>query len=129
MSLARHRPQAADLPEQPLVDLDPTTLVGRIELAGLAPEVLQDGAGFEDRQRRAAGPLRIDDGGHTAVGTDRLEGRRELLAGPDVHRPQHIGQAHLFQRDRDFPAVRRGPVPEFDRGGHDVLLSRRQRFI
>ena len=52
--LPRHRPEPAHLPEQPLIDLDARTLVRRIELAGLAPEILQDRAGFEDRNRPAA---------------------------------------------------------------------------
>ena len=28
------------------------------------------------------------------------------------------GQTHLLQGDGDFPPVRRGPIPELDRGGH-----------
>jgi len=39
--LAGHRPDPGDLPEQPLVDLDPLALVGAAELAGLSREVLQ----------------------------------------------------------------------------------------
>src|SRR5665647_3642629 len=55
-------PMAGHLPEQPLVDLDPAALVLGVELAGLTAQVLQDGAGFEDRDRFAARSVRIDDG-------------------------------------------------------------------
>src|SRR5579871_617066 len=50
VDLPRHRPQPRHLPEQPAVDARAYALVGRIELAGLAPEVLQDRGGFEDRK-------------------------------------------------------------------------------
>jgi hypothetical protein len=45
------------LPEQPFVDGDTCALVARIELAGLAAEILQNGAGFEDRIGRPPGPF------------------------------------------------------------------------
>src|SRR5262249_3587001 len=48
IGLARHRSEPTHLPEQPLVDGDAGALVARIELAGLASEILQNGAGFED---------------------------------------------------------------------------------
>ncbi|MNV70467.1 hypothetical protein D3C71_1634360 [compost metagenome] len=118
MRLARHRAQAADLPEQPLIDLDPRPHVGRIEAPRFPAQILQDGTGLEDRQRSLVGSIGIDNGGHPAIGTDHLKRRRELLARADVHRLDHIGQPHLLQRDGDFPAVRRGPVPELDRLGH-----------
>src|SRR5260370_31892822 len=41
------------LPEQPLGDFDATALVLGIEFSGLAAEILQDGAGLEDRDRLA----------------------------------------------------------------------------
>ena len=53
MGLASHRPETADLPEQPLVDLGAAALVGGIELAELAAEILQDRARLEDRDRLA----------------------------------------------------------------------------
>jgi len=52
--LAGFGAEIGHLPEQPLVDFDATALVARIELSGLAAEILQDGAGLEDRYRLAA---------------------------------------------------------------------------
>ena len=118
MRLARHRADAAHLPHQPLVDIDPVTFGLAAELARLARQILQDGARFEDRDRRAVGTLGIDDGGHPVVGRDFQEFRFELLALADVHRVHIVGQAHLFQRDGDLPAVRRGPVVQVDGRGH-----------
>src|SRR5579864_2846235 len=42
--LPRHRPESADLPEQPFLDGSARPLLARIELAALASEILQDGA-------------------------------------------------------------------------------------
>ena len=67
MHLPAHRPDAADLPEQPLVNLDAAALVGGIELAGLATKILQDGAGLEDRDRPPTRSIRIDDRRHAVV--------------------------------------------------------------
>ena len=54
VGLSGHWPEPTDLPEQPLVDLDPAAFVLGIKLAGLAPEILQNGAGFENRDRLAS---------------------------------------------------------------------------
>src|SRR5581483_9268334 len=70
VELAGHRAEPAHLPEQPLVDLDAAALIGRIELAGLAAEILQDGAGLEDRNRSSARSVRIDDRRHAVVRRD-----------------------------------------------------------
>src|SRR5690606_15450716 len=86
--LAGHRAKPPHLPEDPLVDLGALALALAIEPAALAGEVLQDRAGFEDRDGLAVRPFRVDDGGHAAVGTDGLKLRRELFARPDVHRLQ-----------------------------------------
>src|SRR5450756_2117355 len=58
--LPRHRAEPAHLPEQPLLHLDACALVARIELAGLAAEILQDCAGLEDRDRPPSRPGGID---------------------------------------------------------------------
>src|SRR5580765_1384742 len=59
VDLARHRPDATHLPEQPLIDLDARAFVGGIKLSGLAPEILQDRTGLENGDWPPAGPLRV----------------------------------------------------------------------
>ena len=56
IGLAGHRAEPADLPEQPLLDGDARALLARIKFAGLAAEILQDGAGLENRDRPPARP-------------------------------------------------------------------------
>ena len=80
IGLARHRPETAHLPEQPLVDGDTRALIARVEAAGLAAEILQDGARFKHRDRPAARPGGIDDRRYSIVRRDRQELRGELLA-------------------------------------------------
>jgi hypothetical protein len=118
MRLTGHRAKTAHLPHQPLVHGDALALGRAVEGAGLAGEVLQDRAGFEDRDRRPVGAFGIDDGRHPVVRGDLQEGRIELISRADVHQMQPVGKRHLFQRDGDLPAVRRGPVVEVDRFGH-----------
>ena len=72
--------EIGDLPEQPLVDLDPAAFVLGVEFAGLAAEILQNGAGLEDRDRSAAGTIRIDDRRDAIVGRDREKFPLELIA-------------------------------------------------
>src|SRR5450432_429292 len=64
MRLARHRAKAAHLPKQPFVHFHPAPFVLGIELAGLASEILRDGAGLENRDRLSSRAVRIDDRGH-----------------------------------------------------------------
>jgi hypothetical protein len=75
MRLPRHRTETADLPEQPLIDLDASPFVRGIELPCLAPEILEDGTRLEDRDRFAAGPS-----GSTIVGI-RLLGEIRRKSG------------------------------------------------
>jgi hypothetical protein len=77
--LTGHRPDAAHLPEQPLVNFNARAFVRRIELPGLAAEILQDRTGFEDRDGTPAGTLRIDDRRHAVVRGDLQEVRIELF--------------------------------------------------
>ena len=109
------------LPENPFVDGDALALVLAVELAGLAAQVLQDGAGLEDADRLAARSVVVDDGRHAVVGADGQELWRELFADADVHPLQLIGQAHLLERDADLSPVGRGPEVELDGLGHGVL--------
>src|SRR5581483_7554969 len=70
VGLPGHRSEAADLPKQPLIDLYARPLIARIKLAGLAAEILQDGAGFEDGDRPAVRACMIDDCRHPIVRRD-----------------------------------------------------------
>jgi hypothetical protein len=47
-------------------------------------EIDHDGAGLEDRNRRAVGAVRVRYGGDFAVGTDAEKILRKLLALPDM---------------------------------------------
>ncbi len=125
VGLSEHRAEAAHLPEQPLVHLHAPALVGRIEATGLAAEILQDGAGFEDRDRLAVRPVGIDDGRHLVVGRDRQELGLELVALADIDRMHGVRQAGLLEHDGDLPSVRGRPVIEVDRmlGGNRHSMS------
>jgi hypothetical protein len=59
------------LPKQPFIDRNASAFVARIELSGLAAEILQDGAGFENRDRPPAWARRIDNGWNAIVWRDR----------------------------------------------------------
>ena len=83
--LTRHRPQVADLPEQPLAHFLLTDPIRWHEPAGSFGQVHQDRARFEYWQR-AVGIVVIDDGRHAVVRADRQKLRRELVAFTDVDR-------------------------------------------
>jgi hypothetical protein len=78
--LPGHRAKTANLPVQPLLDGDARALFTRIEFSAFAAEILQDGAGFEHRDRPPARAGRIDDRRHTIVRRDRQEFRSKLFA-------------------------------------------------
>jgi len=116
--LARHRPQARHLPEQPLQCVEPRAALGRQQLAGLVREVQQDRARLEHRQRGAAVlRLMVDDGGNLAVGRDRKKRRRELLARRQTHRNDPMRQPGFFQEQPDLQAIGGGAEIQID---HDV---------
>ena len=112
--LAGFGAEIGHLPEQPLVDFDATALVLRIELSGLAAEILQNCAGLEDRDRLAVRAIIIDDRQHAIVGRDCQEVRLELIALGNIDRDHRVRKCALLEHDRDLPAVRSGPVIEID---------------
>jgi hypothetical protein len=65
----------------------------------------------------------VDDRRDAVVGGDFQEIRLELLALADVDRMYLVGQAGLFEEQRDFMAVGGGLVIQVDHGG----LQMRQR--
>src|SRR4029077_17198870 len=80
-------------------------------------EIEQDGAGLEDRDRlAAAGRIVVDDGGDGVVGGTPKKFLLELLALADIDRDQLVFQPGFFEENRDFVAVRRGPVMYVDHG-------------
>src|SRR5690606_16739764 len=105
MGLARHRTKPSHLPEQPLVDLASLPFARGIEFPRLAAEILKDCPRLKDRNRFPSGTVRVHDGWHPVVRSYPQEGRLELVANTDIHRPDHIGQPALFQHDRNLPAV------------------------
>jgi hypothetical protein len=113
--LARHRAEAADLPEQPLGDLEPAAQVGRDEAADLVGEIEQHCTGFEQGDRFAAvGRCVIDQRGNLVVGRDRQELRLELLALAEVDRDDAVGEAAFLEEQLQLEAVRRGAEIEVD---------------
>src|SRR4029078_3041785 len=115
IELAGHRAESAHLPKQPLINFDTCTFVRRIELSGLAAEILQNCTGLKDGNGTTARPLGIDDRRHAVVRSDLQEIGIELLALRYVHRLQDIRQTALFEHDRDFETVRCGPVIKLNR--------------
>ena len=92
------------------------------ESPGLLREIKQHGAGFEDRDRRAAAHrFGIDQGWNPVVRRDLEEFRLELLAGTDLHRNDAIGHPGFLEKHRDFVPVGSRPVVKVD---HIVFLSR-----
>src|SRR3546814_7108542 len=69
----------------------------------------EDFTGFEQRERRIARPIRIDDRRNLVVRVDRQEILTELLVLRDVDRVNLVGDAEFLQQDRDFLAVRCAP--------------------
>src|ERR1043166_1732793 len=103
MAFARFGTEIGHLPEQPLIDLDAPALVARIELAGLAPEILQDRARLEDRDRTSAGTVAIDDRGHAVVRRDFQEFGFELVAPRNVDRDNRVREPAHLKHDRYLP--------------------------
>ena len=105
--LPEHRPDPAHLKVQPLDGLVSQRRIIRQKLAGFVREILQDRPGLEQRQRLAAGPVRIEDRWNLAVRVHRQEFRRLLVVLVEVDQMYLVGQSDLFQHDRDLDAVRR----------------------
>jgi hypothetical protein len=100
--------------------------VGRQEAPGLAGEVQQDRARFEQRHRLAVRPVGIDDGRDLVVGADGKEVGLELFALADVHRMHAVRKAAFLQHDVHLVPVGRGPRIHFDHGPD--LLAQALRF-
>src|SRR6185437_5587446 len=77
--LAEHRPDAAHLEMYPLDGLVSARSVGRQQLTGFLGEILQDRPGFEQPERYAGRPIRIDDRRDLAIRIERQELRRLLV--------------------------------------------------
>ncbi len=113
--LARHRPEACDLPEQPLHRVHPTADVRRHQPSGLLDEIEQDRAGFEQADRLAAADgIVVDDRRDLVVRRFLEKIRFELLVLDEVHGNDLIRQPGLLQEHRDLVAVRCGPVVKID---------------
>src|SRR5438046_9840896 len=103
--LTGHGTKSRHLPEEPLLNLHALALCVRIELSGLAAEILKDRAGFEDRDRAATGTIGIDDRRNAIVRRNFEEFRLELLALADCDRLHHVREHALLQHDADLPAI------------------------
>jgi hypothetical protein len=108
------------LPKQPFERRSAVAQILGDELAGLVGEIEQDGAGLEHRDRLAAvGRFMVDDGGNAVVRRHRQKLGLELFALADIDRNDFVIQPGFLEKNRDFVAVRRGPIMYVD---HDALV-------
>ncbi|VGP80291.1 hypothetical protein SB00610_03904 [Klebsiella quasipneumoniae subsp. similipneumoniae] len=78
--LPQHRPQAADLQEQPLKGGIARPQLPAQQLAAFFRQIEQDGAGLEDAQRRAAvGRHVVEDSWNFVIRRNRQKLRMKLL--------------------------------------------------
>src|SRR5260370_40162982 len=97
--LPGQRPEPAHPPEQPLQRLEAAAQILWQELAGLLAEIDEDGARFEDADRRpAARRFVVDHGGHCIVWRE-LEGIKPLTPALARLRPVKHGRLALPLRD------------------------------
>ena len=121
MILPSHRTEPAHLPHQPLIDRQLIAVGRTIEFSGLAREILQDCAAFEEGERRAVRAVVIDDRWHAVVGRYFQKIGFELIAFADVHQMRALANAHLLKRNCDFPSVRCGPIVKIDHSACPVI--------
>ena len=106
VGLAEHWADSAHLKHQPLQDRVVVPLAVRKKLLTVSVgEIDHDGAGLEDRNRRATRAVRVRHGGDFAVGTDPEEIRRKLLALPDMDGKHPVRQGKFLEEDADLVAV------------------------
>ena len=123
MGLSGDGAEPAHLPHHPHIDRDPIPLGRAVELASLASEILQDRAAFENGDGRTVRPFGIDDHRDLGIGGQRQKLWVVLFTVVDIDELDCVGQAHFFERDRDFPTVWRGPIIKINWRGHGCLLS------
>src|SRR5208282_1157095 len=109
MRLTEHRSYPAHLKHEPFDRLDPCNRIARHHLAGLFGEIDQNGAGFENLERPAAGSIAIDDRRNLGIRIDGDVVGLELIALADMDRMNVIRQPYLLEHDGDLFAVRRAP--------------------
>src|SRR5271165_2139219 len=102
--LAGERTEARGDEQEPGEQLWPVRR-GAEELARFFREIDQDRRGVEDARFLTVRSLRIDDRRHLAVGVDRTEGRRVLLALTGVDGNGLVGEARFFQEEGDLRGV------------------------
>ena len=113
--LLRERRKSGRAVEQPLVDADPPYGIGGIQaVVRLLREIFEDGAGFAQRDPRAAGPLVIDQGGDLVTRADFQELGRELFLFRDVDRPDAKFQPGFLGGLAGLEAVVRVPRIQID---------------
>ena len=104
--LPEHRADAAHLEHQPLDGLI-ALCPGADQRAGLVGQIDQDRARLEQRQRRAARPVGVDDGGDLVVGVQRQECRAHLVIAGEIDQMGVVDQPHFLQRDGNLDPVGR----------------------
>src|SRR5260221_9809138 len=106
--LPGHRPEPAHLPEQPLQHLEAAAQILWQELAGLLAEIDEDGARFEDADRRpAARRFVVDHGGHVVFWADTWENRLSLLPPLHIYAVE-LGRQAPPPREQGGPLTRAG---------------------
>jgi hypothetical protein len=126
--LAGHRPEIADLPEQPLHHFLPGAPARRHEPPAALGQMQEDRARLEHADR----PVRIiviDDRRHPVVRADPEELRRELVALADIDRNHAVFEPAFLEHDTDLPTVRGRPVIEVDHADASSNSGRRSPII
>jgi len=108
VELAGHRAQPCHLPEQPGIDLRAQALFSRVELPGLAAEILQDRRAFEYAN------IAVDERRDLPIRIDRAESLGILLALQDVDDFNFVGQPHFLQCDGDLVTIERREIKQPD---------------
>jgi hypothetical protein len=110
MVLAGHRPETADLPEEPFHDGLAAAVVLRQEPARLLRQVDQDSAGLEDGERLTSVSRHgIDDCRHPVVRSESQKLGLELIAGADV-----VVEPGLFKKHCYLVTVWCRPIVKLD---------------
>ena len=113
--LAEEGAEIPHLPHQPFLDGNPPPFVAfRIEAPEFPRQVEEDRPQFEDRDRRAAGTVRIKDGGNLVVRRHRRKCLSPVLPLAEVDERHGVGNAEFLEHDGDLPPVRGRPVEDLD---------------
>ena len=93
MRLPKHRAEAAHLPHEPFCHFNLATHVLRHKVPCFLCQILQNSTRFKDTDRRAIWPVMVNNGRHPVIGRESKEVWLKLVALPNIHRDDIIGEA------------------------------------